>query len=222
MSLLQLTSAYASFANGGMGVQPYAIHMIRAEDGRLLWRRQTTGLGAVARPESVAMLVDMMKGVVTHGIGTAAALPGRVVAGKTGTSQDFRDAWFIGFTADYIGGIWVGNDDNTPMRRVTGGSIPARAWKSMMEVAENNQPARPLTTDAVAWRVAPDSRAQMDANDNPLVEAGLVAAPDVEPPPAAGSVPPVDGAEQPTEPSAEQSPAQDFSGLIRNLTGDGQ
>lgn len=222
VSLLQLTSAYASFANGGMGVQPYAIHMIRAEDGRLLWRRQTTGLGAVARPESVAMLVDMMKGVVTHGTGTAAALPGRVVAGKTGTSQDFRDAWFIGFTADYIGGIWVGNDDNTPMRRVTGGSIPARAWKSMMEVAEDSQPARPLTTDAVAWRVAPDSRAQMDANDNPLVEAGLVAAPDVEPPPAAGSVPPVDGAEQPTEPSAEQSPAQDFSGLIRNLTGDGQ
>lgn len=209
VSLLQLTSAYASFANGGLGVQPYAIHMIRAEDGRLLWRRQTTGLGAVARPESVAMLVEMMKGVVTYGTGTAAALPGRAVAGKTGTSQDFRDAWFIGFTADYIGGIWVGNDDNTPMKRVTGGSIPARAWKSMMEVAESDQPARPLATDTIAWRVTPDSRAQMDEGINPLVEAGLIPAQAANPP-AAGNA--TDGAES----------DRGFSGLIHDLTGDGQ
>jgi penicillin-binding protein 1A len=178
VSLLQLTSAYASFANGGTAVQPYAIIMIRAEDGRLLWRRQASDLGRVARPDSLAMLVEMMKGVVTFGTGTAAALPDRPVAGKTGTSQNFRDAWFMGFTADYVGGVWVGNDDNTSMRRVTGGSLPARAWKSMMEVAEAGLPPRQLVAESYGWQIGPGSRTSMEDGLDPLVEAGLVAAPD--------------------------------------------
>ncbi len=176
VTLLQLTSAYASFANGGMAVEPYGIIMIRAENGRLLWKRQTSGLGQVAPPQAVAMLVDMMKGVVNYGTGTAAALPGYVVAGKTGTSQSFRDAWFMGFTADYIAGVWMGNDDNSPMKKVTGGSLPAHAWKNMMQVVESSQPARPLATDSITWNVSESSRTKMDEGINPLVEAGLMPA----------------------------------------------
>lgn len=197
VSLLQLTSAYASFANGGEAVRPYGILMIRGETGQLLWRRQSTGLGNVASPQSVAMLVEMMKGVLSFGTGTAAALPDRIAAGKTGTSQNFRDAWFMGFTADYVGGVWMGNDDNSSMRRVTGGSFPARTWKAMMSVAETGLPPRGLVTDGVSWS-ATDSR---HGPADPLVESGLV----------------------PADDSADTAPAtgasRGFLGVLSNLTG---
>lgn len=170
VSLLQLTAAYASFANGGYAVRPYAIHMIRAQDGALLWRRQASQPDQVIAPQPLAMLVDMMKGVTQFGTGTAAALPDHLTAGKTGTSQDFRDAWFMGFTADYVGGVWMGNDDNKPMRRVTGGSLPARTWRSMMTVAEAGLPNRPFPTDNVYY----SSNAGMRGGSDPLAEAGLI------------------------------------------------
>lgn len=170
VSLLQHTAAYASFANGGYAVRPYAIHMIRAQDGALLWRRTASQPDLVIPAEPLAMLVDMMKGVTQFGTGTAAALPDHVTAGKTGTSQDFRDAWFMGFTADYVGGVWMGNDDNKPMKRVTGGSLPARAWRSMMTVAEQGLPDKPFPTDAVYYTTSSERR----GSDNPLAEAGLI------------------------------------------------
>jgi len=162
VSLLQLTSAYASFANGGYSVRPYAIHMIRAQDGALLWRRQPSTPDQIISPQNLAMLVDMMKGVTTFGTGTAAALPGHTTAGKTGTSQDFRDAWFMGFTADYVGGVWMGNDDNKPMRRVTGGNLPARTWQRMMTVAEAGLPDKPFPTDGVLYESNYDRRGSTD------------------------------------------------------------
>ena len=85
----------------------------------------------------------MLAGVIAHGTGKAAALP-RPVAGKTGTTQDYRDAWFIGYTADLVAGVWFGNDDNSPMNKVTGGSLPAPAWKSFMLAATQGMPIRPL------------------------------------------------------------------------------
>lgn len=170
VSLLQHTAAYASFANGGYAARPYAIHMIRAQDGALLWRRTASQPDLVIPAEPLAMLVDMMKGVTQFGTGTAAALPDHQTAGKTGTSQDFRDAWFMGFTSDYIGGVWMGNDDNKPMKRVTGGSLPARAWRSMMTVAEQGLPNTPFPTDNVYYATSSDRR----GGDDPLAEAGLV------------------------------------------------
>ena len=173
VSLLQLSCAYATLANGGFAVRPYAIQMIRAQNGQLLWRRQASSPARVIPEQPLAMLVDMMKGVVDHGTGTAANLPGRPMAGKTGTSQNFRDAWFMGFTADYVGGIWMGNDDNTPMRRITGGSLPARTWHAMMSAAETGLPASPLPTDDVSYSSNSDQRGAASEID-PLVEAGLV------------------------------------------------
>lgn len=170
VSLLQITSAYASFANGGYAVRPYAIHMIRAQDGALLWRRTASTPDQVVAAQPLAMLVDMMKGVTQFGTGTAAALPDHVVAGKTGTSQDFRDAWFMGFTSQYVGGVWMGNDDNKPMRRITGGNLPARAWKSMMTTAMAGLENKPFPTDGVYYQSSADRR----GSDNPLAEAGLI------------------------------------------------
>ena len=86
---------------------------------------------------------EMLTGVIDHGTGRSAALP-RPAAGKTGTTQDYRDAWFIGYTADLVAGVWLGNDDNTPMNKVTGGSLPAQAWRSFMLAATRGMPVRPL------------------------------------------------------------------------------
>ena len=98
---------------------------------------------SVLAPELAGMMNDMLTGVIAHGTGKAAALP-RPAAGKTGTTQDYRDAWFIGYTADLIAGVWLGNDDNTPMNKVTGGSLPAAAWRNFMLAASKGMPVKPL------------------------------------------------------------------------------
>jgi penicillin-binding protein 1A len=85
----------------------------------------------------------MLVAVVEQGTGRAARLD-RPAAGKTGTSQDYRDAWFVGYTADYVAGVWLGNDDNSPMERVTGGGLPAELWRAVMLEAHQGLPARPL------------------------------------------------------------------------------
>ncbi|MBI1206089.1 MAG: PBP1A family penicillin-binding protein [Azospirillum sp.] len=141
---VELTGAYAAFANGGHPVIPYAITEIRDHQGNLLYRRQGSGSGGAVAPRAVAGLVRMMTGVIDHGTGKAARID-RPAAGKTGTTQDFRDAWFLGFTADYVTGVWLGNDDNSPMKRVTGGMLPAKLWHDFMTVAHAGLPVRPLS-----------------------------------------------------------------------------
>ncbi|MBX6322782.1 MAG: carboxypeptidase, partial [Rhodospirillaceae bacterium] len=101
----------------------------------------------VVAPRQVGQMLDLMQAVVRWGTGRAAAL-GRPAAGKTGTSQGFRDAWFIGFTAELVTGVWVGNDDDRPMSRVTGGGLPTRLWKAFMARALAGQPPRPLPVPA--------------------------------------------------------------------------
>lgn len=142
-ALLPLVGAYVPFANGGFGVIPHGIEEIRARDGGVLYRRQGAGPGQVVDGESLYHLNRLLAGVIDHGTGKAAAI-GRPAAGKTGTSADFRDAWFIGYTADYVAGVWIGNDDNSPMARVTGGGLPARVWAQVMTTAHQGLPARPL------------------------------------------------------------------------------
>ena len=143
VNLLELVSAYAPFANGGTGILAYGITEIRDSSGALVYRRSGSGAGQVVPPDEVGTMNAMLSGVVAHGTGKAAALP-RPTAGKTGTTQEYRDAWFIGYTADLVAGIWFGNDDNTPMNRVTGGSLPAPAWRSFMLAATQGMPVRAL------------------------------------------------------------------------------
>jgi penicillin-binding protein 1A len=143
VNLLELVSAYAPFANGGTGVIAYGINEIKDNHDKLIYRRSGSGPGQVVAPDMVAMMDGMLAGVVGHGTGKTAALP-RPAAGKTGTTQDYRDAWFVGFTADLVAGVWFGNDDDSPMKKVTGGSLPAAAWRNFMLAATKTMPIRPL------------------------------------------------------------------------------
>lgn len=133
---LEMATVYASIARGGYVVVPYGITRIKDTDGRLVYERAAfASERRVASEQSIANLIYMMEGVVQVGTGQGAAIPGYRIAGKTGTSQDFRDAWFIGFSGNLICAVWVGNDDNSPMKAVTGGALPTQIWKDTMQVA---------------------------------------------------------------------------------------
>jgi penicillin-binding protein 1A len=174
---LELTSAYAPFANGGEAVIPHGIIDIRTRGGKVIWERKGSGAGRVMSPENAAEVVSMMTEVMATGTGKAARLVERPSAGKTGTTQDYHDAWFVGFTADLVTGVWVGNDDNTPMVRATGGGLPAHVFHSFMEAAEKGLPVKPLPALA-AMPVA-------EADTSPAVETAAAApAPEPAPPPA--------------------------------------
>ncbi len=145
---LELTTAYAAFANGGQGTIAYGISEIDDTSGHVLYRHQGGGLGEVIAPEVLARMQRLMTATIEEGTGRAARLD-RPAAGKTGTTQDYRDAWFLGFTADYVCGVWMGNDDQrVAMRRVTGGSLPAQLWKKVMMAADRGLPPRPLLLPA--------------------------------------------------------------------------
>ncbi len=141
---LELTGAYAPFANGGVAAPPYGIISIRTKSGKLLWKRKTPDQTPVIATGNLMAMTGLMSDVVSYGTGKAARLDDRPSAGKTGTTQDYRDAWFVGFTADYVCGVWIGNDDNAPMVHATGGSLPSRIFKAFMTSAEQGLPVRPL------------------------------------------------------------------------------
>lgn len=141
---LELTGAYASLAAGGRAIEPHAIQEITSRQGQVIYRHTEVTPPETVNPSAVETLVGMMEEVVRSGTGKRAALGDRAVAGKTGTSSDYRDAWFMGFTADYTTGVWLGNDDDAPMKKITGGSLPAALWHDYMADAEANLPERSL------------------------------------------------------------------------------
>ncbi len=152
---VELTAAYAAIANAGQGAIPYVITRIRTASGKVLFRRSGSGAGRVMSEANAAELTDMMHQTVLTGTGRAAALAERPSAGKTGTSQDYRDAWFVGFTADLVCGVWIGNDNGAPMTKATGGGLPARVFKTFMTEAERGLPARPLRATLMAAATPP-------------------------------------------------------------------
>ncbi|HVZ90113.1 MAG TPA: PBP1A family penicillin-binding protein [Rhizomicrobium sp.] len=140
----ELTAAYAAFANGGFAANPYFVTEVDDSAGHVLYKRKPPAPQRIIAEHVDKDLVAMLYGVVTEGTGRAAAIAGHEAAGKTGTTQDYHDAWFVGFTADYVASVWVGNDDSSPMRGVTGGSLPSTIWHELMTAAERGKPARPL------------------------------------------------------------------------------
>ncbi|HSM95361.1 MAG TPA: penicillin-binding transpeptidase domain-containing protein, partial [Rhizomicrobium sp.] len=171
---LELTAAYAPFANGGDAVIPHGIVDIETRKGAVIWHRKGSGAGRVMSPEDAAEVVGMMAEVVATGTGKAAKLDERPSAGKTGTTQDFHDAWFVGFSADLVTGVWVGNDDNSSMAHATGGTLPAHVFHSFMEEAEKGLPVKPLPALAAM----------------PIADATPSEAPDAMPAPAPTEKPP--------------------------------
>ena len=131
VTLLELTSAYGVFANGGVRAAPVAVTRVTDWRGKVLEER-AGDRHVVLSPEVAYMMTNLLKGVVQEGTGTAANI-GIPQAGKTGTADDYRNAWFIGFTPSIVAGVWVGNDDNSPMDHVTGGSLPAQTWAVFMK-----------------------------------------------------------------------------------------
>ena len=137
VSPLEMAAAYTPFDNGGYRVQPYAIERIRTSGGRVLFDRSTQrpAKGLVIGSPALQYMDQMLRQVIAAGTGTRAAIPGYDLAGKTGTTSDYRDAWFVGFTGGFVTAVWMGRDDNTPMKKVTGGGAPAAAWHSFMAKA---------------------------------------------------------------------------------------
>jgi penicillin-binding protein 1A len=113
----------------------------------VLYDRKGDGLGTVLAPYELSAMNDMLRAVVTIGTGRNAAFEGHDIAGKTGTSQEYRDAWFVGYSAQLVAGVWAGNDDNSPTKEVTGGSVPAMIWKDVMEPAHATLAALALPGD---------------------------------------------------------------------------
>ncbi len=153
-TLIEMTGAYAGFLNGGSSVIPYGLTDLRLRgDAEPLMTNAGAGIGERVINESAArQLTWMMHQVVENGTGTRAQMEGWQVAGKTGTTNSQRDAWFIGFTGDYVTGVWMGNDDNTPLNKVTGGGLPADIWReTMTRITAGWQPSRlPMEAPSVA------------------------------------------------------------------------
>ncbi|MGA8498912.1 MAG: PBP1A family penicillin-binding protein [Xanthobacteraceae bacterium] len=135
VSVIELVSAYATFANGGLAVAPHVVERIRGTDGKTLYTRSTQALGRIVDPRTIGMMNTMMRETLVSGTARRADLPGWLAAGKTGTSQDFRDAWFIGYTSRLVTGVWLGNDDNSPTKKAVGGGLPVEIWSRFMRTA---------------------------------------------------------------------------------------
>ncbi len=145
VSPLELVGAYAPFANGGYAANAHIVDRIRTVEGKkLLYVRAQDAPDRVVDPRAVAMMNTMMEQTIISGTARKAEIPGWTAAGKTGTSQDFRDAWFVGYTAKLVTGVWLGNDDNTPTRKATGGGLPVEIWTRFMRAAHQGLRPEPI------------------------------------------------------------------------------
>ena len=180
VSLLELTGAFVPFANGGYKPQLRLISKVEDTNGKTIYDFGEITANRVVEPDIVGMMNAMLEQTVENGTARKAAID-RPSAGKTGTSQDFRDAWFIGYTTDYVTGIWFGNDDGHPMKTISGGSLPVRAWKSYMTVAEKSLPVSPLPGNYNLQNAVPGGNDILPESDQPSTT------PYPAPPPEPGS-----------------------------------
>ncbi|WP_377291642.1 transglycosylase domain-containing protein [Rhizobium sp. SG2393] len=144
VSLVELTSGYAAFMNGGLKATPHVIRRISTAEGKVLYENTYDNPPRVLDPVVVSEMNTMMEGVIERGTGKHARLDGWPAAGKTGTTQSFRDALFVGFTSQLTTGVWFGNDDGKSMKKVTGGGLPAKAWKEFMTAAHKGLSPSPI------------------------------------------------------------------------------
>ena len=224
VSVTELVGAYAAFANGGQAVAPHVVTKIRTMEGnKLLYARQPEQANQVIEPRYVAMMNTMMQETIASGTARKADIPGWTAAGKTGTSQDFRDAWFIGYTANLVTGVWLGNDDNSPTKKATGGGLPVEVWTRFMRIAHQGVPVAAM----------PNSRGvggflsnlfQNTAQSTVAPQTTPAPIPARQPPPDNGYRPPVARASAPPpNPNARPEPAAGLDGwLVDRLFGGGR
>ncbi|WP_269584775.1 transglycosylase domain-containing protein [Roseibium sp. Sym1] len=173
---LEIASAYVPLSNGGYGVLPHIIRRIKTVDGKTLYSRSGDGRGRVVERRLVGEMNLMMSETLVTGTGRKARLEsGRPAGGKTGTSQDFRDAWFIGYTGNLTTAVWFGNDDNSPTKKATGGGLPALVWKEVMDKAHEGLPVADLPG-------VPNLPASVSAPRKPVPSASVGSGSDPIPP----------------------------------------
>lgn len=180
---MDLAESYGAFATGGRQVEAWGVSRIRTAGGRVVWSRP-----APAAPKQVidnpalSDLNRMMRQVVTAGTGTRAALPGRDLAGKTGTTSAYQDAWFAGYTGGIVTVVWLGRDDNRPMKGVSGGSLPAEVWRNVMSAAVKRLPSGPIPAGPPPPEPPPAGPALASPADAPEVPMPTAPGPETEEP----------------------------------------
>ncbi|HEX9211132.1 MAG TPA: penicillin-binding protein 1A [Bradyrhizobium sp.] len=175
VSVVELVGAYAPFANGGFAAAPHVVTRIKTLDGKLLYMRQADEHNQVIEPRYVAMMNTMMRETLISGTAKKAEIPGWPAAGKTGTSQDYRDAWFIGYTANLVTGVWFGNDDNSPTKKATGGGLPVEVWSRFMRTAHEGVRVAALPNAQAGWGLS--NLAQAASQVSPPTQAAPGPAP---------------------------------------------
>jgi len=219
VSVIELVGAYVPFSNGGLGVSPHVVTKIRTNEGKVLYARQRDEPNQVIEPRHVAMMNTMMQETLLSGTARKAEIPGWMAAGKTGTSQDFRDAWFIGYTANLVTGVWLGNDDNSPTRKATGGGLPVEVWTRFMRTAHQGVPVASLPRSQAGgggllsnlFPPASQGSAPPQPSYQPSAQAPIPLAPipigGNRPPPTRASAPP-------PNPNARPEPAAGLDGWL--------
>ncbi len=198
VSLIELVAAYAPFANGGSAIVPSVVERVRTVAGKTLYSRTLQDYGRVIEPRQVAMMNAMMRETLRIGTAQKAQLGGWPAAGKTGTSQDFRDAWFVGYTSHLITGVWIGNDNSSPTRKATGGGLPVEIWSRVMKVAHQGVAvaalpgtgmsfaAPSIVTPSIASPAIPSPNTPSPNIANPsIANPSIPPAPSAPPPPSA-------------------------------------
>jgi penicillin-binding protein 1A len=202
---LEITAAYAAFANGGRAIVPFVVTEVRSVNGKVLYQRNPVPLPAVIADDKVGMMNGMMKQTLTIGTAKNFALPGWEAAGKSGTSQNYRDAWFIGYTSHMVTAVWLGNDDGSSTKRITGGSLPASIWNTFMKAAHKGVPPKPLP--GTPWVPPPEPEAAPVLAQQPQVDG----APDDQP-----------VAMEPADDGRSQPPGPDLGEWIKHVLGEQQ
>jgi len=181
-TLLEMTGAYSGILNGGSAVRPYGLQEVRIVGDERPILEQRTGLrDRVISEQAARQLTYMMSQAVDVGTAQRAALPNHDVAGKTGTTQAARDAWYLGFTADYVAGVWMGYDDNTPLSGVTGGGLPAEIWRLTMAGIQEDLPPRPLPMIDPRVEMRPQQIIEYLPGGGQRIEGQPVGGPDEDP-----------------------------------------
>jgi penicillin-binding protein 1A len=184
VSPLEMAQAYAAFSNGGVLTKGYGIERIRTASGKVLFDHNIGGdqRTQVINQPALAYMIQIMRQVLVSGTGVRAQIPGRDLAGKTGTTSDYRDAWFIGYTGGFTAAVWTGRDDNTPMKRVTGGGTPAEIWRAFMAAALPRLSVQPIPGAGAA---PPPPTQPADLIGNLIDQDGASSAPQSSTQPAA-------------------------------------
>jgi penicillin-binding protein 1A len=219
---MEMTAAYAAFANGGTAVIPHAILEVKLATGKVIYTRQTRDLGRAMTLEQAGMMNQMLRETLVSGTGRKADIVGWPAAGKTGTTQDHRDAWFIGYTGHLITSVWVGNDDGEEMKKVTGGGLPAEIWQKFMR--ESHAKLTVAGLPGLNWRnqtqqtgpLLPPGRVGSPAQSVPVAQ-NPARRPQTQEPFAEPDVSPSRFNTQQTSPN--QGPSQKERGLLERLIG---